>query len=62
MSSAGKCRQNGWTPGTVLVDGRGCRIVITAVGEKNILARMIRPKPGPEASWTLEYSDWRKHK
>jgi hypothetical protein len=66
-SSAARCRDNGWTVGTVLQDERGRRIEITAVGLRGVFARQThsyegRPVPGPtEYSWSLEWPDveWR---
>ena len=61
------CRLNGWSVGTVLVGDEGFgpeAIVITAIGEKSILAKKVRDNTGcavenPEESlWTLKYRDW----
>jgi len=62
MTSAEKCRENGWGPGTVLVGDEGNgpeRIRITAVGEVKILAKSLDP-PGSEVMWTLDYRDWQE--
>lgn len=67
MNSADKCRANGWGPGTLLVgdEGYGPTVIrVTAVGEKEILARIIShngdPDGGCECNWTLEYRDWKR--
>lgn len=76
MNSADLCRRNGWKPGTVI---EGCemragieawdRVVITAIGETNVLGRQVATKRGTEGwqeqacserSWDLAYRDWRK--
>lgn len=65
-SAADCCRRNGWGPGTLLegCEGYGTtRIVITAVGERAILARAISHRGEPsrgrhENSWTLSCRDW----
>ena len=76
MNSADLCRRNGWKPGTVI---EGCemragieawdRVVITAIGETNVLGRQVAIKRGAEGwqdqvltekGWTLAYRDWRK--
>lgn len=65
-SDADICRENGWVIGTVIEgteSGEGwsytTRIVITAVGERDILAREVK-RGGYESNWTLQYRDWKK--
>ena len=65
VSSAEKCRRNGWGPGTRLVGDKGYGptvIEITAVGEEGILAKAIshngKPAAERESAWTLECRDW----
>lgn len=56
------CRRMGWGVGTVLEgdEGRGPeRIVITAIGEQDILARYVDTEHG-EGRWTLECREWKK--
>ena len=75
-SSADECRTNGWTVGTILEgveDRYADRIVITAIGEQEILARRIahcsnvaavpqkwEPRDDDEGLWTLDCREWRK--
>ena len=76
MNSADLCRRNGWKPGTV-IEGRNNRvsherwdrIVITAVGETNILGRLVATRWGKgewenrasgEQEWALTSRDWQK--
>jgi len=63
------CRVNGWGVGTVLEGDEGygaCRIVITAVGEKSILAREVvccgheKHASSREGSWVLSCREWRR--
>lgn len=65
MRSADQCRENGWGAGTLLVgdEGHGPTVIlITAVGERNVLARAIsengKPVERMEASWTLSCREW----
>jgi len=66
MNSAELCQKNGWTVGTRLMGDEGygstCIILITAVGEENILARVVSRNGIPwrdcESNWTLECRDW----
>jgi len=58
------CRLNGWRKGTQLVgvirfDGR-VEIVITAVGDKHVLAR--RMDDTEECLWDCDSRTWRKAK
>ena len=62
------CRRNGWGPGTRLVgdEGYGPTVIeITAVGERNILAKRIshdgKPCQSYESNWTLDLRDWREY-
>ena len=60
-SPAAACRARGWGVGTVLVgdEGRGpARIVITAIGEKQILARRESDISDYEGSWFLNCRCW----
>jgi len=66
MNSAQHCRDNGWTVGTHLEgdEGYGPTVIrITAIGERQILARAVTHNGQPikhgENSWTLAYRDWR---
>lgn len=59
------CRERGWTAGTCLEgdEGYGPTVIrITAVGERNILARGLTDKGKPvkwwEGSWGLDCRDW----
>lgn len=58
------CRAQGWGVGQRLVgdEGYGPTVVeITAIGERNILAKTIRGVDGnsrPESTWSLRYRDW----
>lgn len=77
MTDADLCRLNDWPPGTVL-EGREewpdggwgeSRIVLTAVGERSVLARQVarRSHRDPawkavdarESGWALDCRDWR---
>jgi hypothetical protein len=68
MESADKCRANGWKPGTRLVGNEGFGdtvIEITAIGEKDVLAKTIshegKKNPSPyESMWNLDHRDWKK--
>lgn len=58
LSSAELCRRNGWHPGTVLRGmecGRYDVIQITAVGDRDILAKILG---GQEQHWTLCCREW----
>lgn len=77
ISSAALCRSWGWGPGTVL-EARyhagtpatfDCRILITAIGEQDVLARQFAKRYGDgpwlgdsraECLWDLALRDWRK--
>lgn len=68
LSSAELCRANGWGPGTQLIgnDNFGPTIIeITAVGERDILAKAISHNGAPgeerEDVWILVHRDWRPH-
>lgn len=59
------CRKNGWTTGDILEGDEGFgpeRIVITAIGQASILARLIDRDGNlhDESLWTLRYRQWRK--
>lgn len=65
LSDAEICRQNKWTPGTLLEgieNGVRTVIQITALGFEAILARVISRNGDPvnenERSWTLRARDW----
>lgn len=66
MTSAEKCRVNGWGPGTLIVgdEGYGPTVIrITAVGDDSILARPIshngKQLTSFEGPWTLDLRDWK---
>jgi hypothetical protein len=68
-SSAEKCRRNGWKVGTRLAgdEGYGVTVIeITAVGEREVLAKAISHNGEPvvikEAVWGLNHRKWRKVK
>ena len=60
------CKAHGWDVGTVLVgdEGYGPTIIqITALGERNLLAKGVSHNGKPlkhdrESCWTLECRDW----
>ena len=55
------CCERGWTVGTILVGDEGYgpeEIVITAIGECEVLARVVN-RPRTEASWCLSHRDWK---
>lgn len=66
MNDADTCRANGWTVGTRLVgdEGYGPTVIeITAIGERNIMAKEIShnyhmAKYSDERSWTLSCREW----
>ncbi len=66
-SDADLCRRKGWLPGTRLVgdEGYGPTVIeITAIGEKELLAKTISHNGEPdsdrdESLWTLSCRDWR---
>ena len=66
-TDAETCRLNGWTVGTVLVGDEGYgpeKIQITAIGEKEILAKRIENRhgvvvDGHEGIWVLWCRDWK---
>lgn len=67
MEDAEKCRKNGWTVGAILEGDEGYgpeRIQITAIGERNILARQVakggKSYEDRERSWTLSCRDWKQ--
>lgn len=69
LSSAELCRQNNWKVGTLLAgdEGYGISVIkITAIGENDILARLIShkgiPENGYETSWTLDCREWEEVK
>lgn len=66
-SDSETCRENGWNVGDVLEGDEGfgpTRILITAIGEKHILARKLSHSgtacQGDESHWTLQCRDWKK--
>ena len=69
MNSVEICEKNGWKAGTVLegteyYGERGsntCRIKITALGEKTILAKCLTHNDR-ESTWTLAHRDWEEVK
>jgi hypothetical protein len=64
-SPADCCRRMGWTVGTHIKGDEGygpSTIVITAIGERSILARRIGDKPRYEGCWTLDCRDWHEVK
>lgn len=67
MTDVEICRENGWIVGDVLEGDEGygpTRILITAIGEKQILARKLSHSgagcQGSESHWTLQCRDWKK--
>ncbi len=67
FNSAAICTVNGWVVGDKLIGDEGFgdeTIMITAIGESNVLARKImsngRPVDGCEGLWSLSHRDWRK--
>ncbi len=67
MTSAFVCLEHRWTPGTVLVNGDGEAILLTAVGESAILARLVAVRngrgewvriPTGEGVWDLTAGTW----
>jgi hypothetical protein len=66
-SDADVCRNNGWKVGTRLVgdEGYGPTVIeLTAIGERNIMAKTIshngKPEESPlEGNWTLSCRDWK---
>lgn len=67
MTSAQKCRKNGWNVGTLLVgnEGYGDTVIrITAIGRNNILAECVshdeKSECGNESWWTLRHRKWRR--
>lgn len=67
LSSAERCRRNGWTAGTRLIgdEGWGPSVIeITAIGRESILAIAIshgdKAFAPYESSWTLEMRDWQR--
>ena len=63
MNSADLCRKNGWTVGTVLQGDEGFgpeQIVITAIGERAVLAKHIGETSFDESTWDLSFRDWKK--
>ena len=60
LSDAAICRRHGWGPGTILAGeecGQTTAIIITAVGEHAILARVAGEDM--ESTWTLHARQWR---
>jgi hypothetical protein len=68
MTDAEKCRENGWVVGTVLEGDEGYgpeRILLTAIGERSIMARRVTNNKGEtvsdrETTWTLSCRNWKK--
>ena len=68
FSDAEICRQNNWNVGDCLrgveIFGNGSKhesiIKITAIGEKSILAKQIKPVEFEEANWPLKHRNWEK--
>ena len=65
--SALLCEKNGWKVGDKLIGNEGYGdtiILLTAIGEENILAREIshngKPSNRDEGHWTLSCREWRK--
>lgn len=65
LSEAEICRRMGWSAGTMLVGDEGYGptvILITAIGDKRILARSVehngKPARGYETTWVLDARDW----
>jgi len=67
FSSAELCRANGWGPGTRLggISDVYTVIEITAIGERDILAKKIfhdgAPSEEREDVWVLVHREWRLH-
>jgi hypothetical protein len=61
MSPADICRANGWAVGTVLRGNElnAPTIIITAIGEKKILAR--RTNDDWERLWSLDFQEWSEY-
>ncbi len=63
MTSADLCRIRGWTVGTVLIGDEGfgpSTIVITAIGERAVLAKHLNETKLHESLWDLQFRDWKK--
>lgn len=68
LTSAEICRANNWTAGTVLVSEpldkstskRAQRIVLTAIGNRVVLAYDLDDPEREEQAWTLRLRQWRK--
>jgi len=65
--SAKLCEEKGWKVGDKLVgdEGYGRTVIqITAIGERNVLAKRISHDGDPvdfyENTWTLFHRDWKK--
>ncbi len=65
LSDADICRSRGWKVGTALVGNEGFwtdRILITAIGERHVLARKTHrngvPVESREGLWTLHFREW----
>ena len=63
MTTAERCRANGWTVGTVLGGGkrRGGEellVRITAIGERRALGVRIDCPDEPETMWWFDAPDW----
>lgn len=66
LPAAEICRRNGWEPGDVLYSSSdkvphprtACAIMITAIGEREILARRVEDTC--EGLWTLAHRQWRR--
>lgn len=60
-NEASMARRRGWGVGTVIEGDEGfgpCRIMITAIGERALLARCVEPNASMEATWTLSCRCW----
>ncbi len=75
MTDAETCRSRGWGVGTRLIGSEAGWnggpdtsnvIVITAIGDRSILARCVEhngaPHPCREQNWTLALRDWKEVK
>lgn len=67
MDAAEICRMKGWKVGQRLVGDEGygpTTIEITAIGERNILAKTVgTPRGddiGSEHLWSLDHRDWKQ--
>lgn len=67
LTDAELCHENAWQVGTMLTGSEGYgpeTIIITAIGEVNILARRLGTPMdklrNDETNWTLKHRNWRK--